>query len=343
MFPASDGDCLLLEYGEHHPDRTILIDGGRKGTYQTLRPALAELGSEGRQIDLLVVTHIDQDHILGILAFFEDPQRPIAVGDIWFNGYDQLKDSPLESFGARDGELLTTALLRQRIPWNQAFGGASIEVGRPFQPLDDGATITILAPDRHALDDLVDTWENECRHHGLIPGADPDDLPPEGLEAFGTIDIDELAAEPFERDGSLPNRSSIAFLFEHSGVRILFTGDGDDPRLVTSLEPLAAAEGGRIRLDALKVSHHGSRKNTSRQLLDLIDCRKFLISTSGARHHHPDPIAMARIIKHGGTGKELVFNYRDRAAEWNVGDWKDTYSYTVASPTRGDGFAVVEW
>ena len=344
MFPAVDGDCLLLEYGTDEPARAILVDGGRAATYGSLRPALEALAVSGGGLDLVVVTHIDQDHILGLLGLIRDPQRPVAIGDVWFNGYDHLVASPLETFGARDGELLTTELLRQRIPWNAAFAGGPVEIGRPFSPLPDGASLTLLAPDRSLLEDLVPRWEQECRKHGLTPGADPEELPPEGLEAFGTIDIDELAGEPFERDGSLPNRTSIAFLFDYDGVRILFTGDADDPRLVKSVAPLAAAEGGKLRLDALKVSHHGSRKNTSRDLLDLIDCRRFLISTSGARHHHPDPVCMARIIGYGGDGKELVFNYRGRAAEWDVGAWKEEYGYSVAAPPAADdGRVTIEW
>lgn len=41
------------------------------------------------------------------------------------------------------------------------------------------------------------------------------------------------------------------------------------------------------------------------------------MSTSGARHDHPNEIAIARILKHGGAEKELVFNYRDPAAVWD--------------------------
>jgi beta-lactamase superfamily II metal-dependent hydrolase len=343
MFPAIDGDCLLLEYGQDQLSRAILIDGGRESTYLSLRPALTELSTEGRQIDLLVVTHIDQDHILGILALFEDPQPAVGLGEVWFNGYDHLKNSPLETFGARDGEMLTTELLRKRIAWNRAFAGSAVEIGRPFRALDNEATITILAPDRQLLEDLIPSWETECKKHGLIPGKDPDEMPPDGMEAFGTIDIDELADKAFERDGSLPNRTSIAFLFEYDGVRILFTGDADDPRLVKSVEALAAAEGGKLRLDALKVSHHGSRKNTSREFLALLDCDKYLISTNGAHHHHPDPVAMARVIKYGGDRKELVFNYQGRAAEWDVGAWKNKFQYSVSAPARDDGYTTIEW
>lgn len=90
-----------------------------------------------------------------------------------------------------------------------------------------------------------------------------------------------------------------------------------------------------MHVDLLKVAHHGSDHNLSNELLDLIDCDRYLISTSGARHDHPNEIAIARILKHGGVEKELVFNYRDRAALWDVTGLKDRFGYTVRAPGTG--------
>ncbi|MEZ5082471.1 MAG: hypothetical protein R2750_03330 [Bacteroidales bacterium] len=41
-----------------------------------------------------------------------------------------------------------------------------------------------------------------------------------------------------------------------------------------------------------KVSHHGSKSNISKKLLDLLDAKHYLISTNGDRHNHPDPEAI---------------------------------------------------
>lgn len=60
IFPALNGDCILIEYDESH---CMLIDGGYVDTYnQHLVPVLSDLASKGKVIDLLVVTHIDSDH-----------------------------------------------------------------------------------------------------------------------------------------------------------------------------------------------------------------------------------------------------------------------------------------
>ena len=120
MLPARDGDCLLLRYGDGADLRTVLIDAGRAATYPKIKPVLAAL--EPPRIDLLVVTHVDQDHVLGVLKLLDDAHH-VAVGR-WFNGYDHLLDVTLETFGARDGERLTTLLLDQRLPWNATVGRA---------------------------------------------------------------------------------------------------------------------------------------------------------------------------------------------------------------------------
>ncbi|MFD3996027.1 MBL fold metallo-hydrolase [Streptomyces sp. NPDC058548] len=341
MLPADDGDCLLLEYGNDDFARRILVDGGRRGTYARIKPLLA--GLDGR-IDVLVVTHVDQDHILGVLAMLGDPERPVEIGDVWFNGFDHLHDR--EVFGAVDGELLTTELMNQQLPWNAAFAGRSIEIDHPPTWFDDGSTMEVLAPDRRLLESLIDTWRTKCEEAGLIPGIDPMERQPEaGIERFGAIDVDALAAAPFRRDGSPTNPTSIGLLFEFEGTRIILTGDADDPRLVASLRPRAEAENGRLRIDALKVAHHGSAKNLSNNLLGLLDCGRYLISTNGSIHGHPDDIAIARILKNGGATKDLFFNYRERAANWDVPDLRDRFGYTVHAPAQDDedGFITVEF
>lgn len=341
MLPAEDGDCLLLEYGDADFVRRILFDGGRNGTYGRIKPLLA--GLDGL-IDLLVVTHVDQDHILGVLAMLEDPDRSVEFGDVWFNGFDHLHDR--EVFGAVEGEKVTTALITQQIPWNKAFGGRSIEVGHPLTWFDDGSTMDVLAPDRRLLESLIPTWKTKCQEAGLIPGVDPmERAATPGVEHFGAIDVDKLAATPFKRDGSPTNPTSIALLFEFEGTRIVFTGDADDPRLVASIRPRAEDEGGRLRINTLKVAHHGSSKNLSNELLGLLDCGRYLISTNGKIHGHPDDIAIARILKNGGAAKDLVFNYRDRAAPWDVDDLKQEFGYRVLTPAPADedGFITVEF
>lgn len=74
VFPAGAGDCLLIDFIKE--DYRILIDGGYAETYRKyLRKCLTELAAQGKRINLLVVTHIDSDHIGGIQAFLEESRH----------------------------------------------------------------------------------------------------------------------------------------------------------------------------------------------------------------------------------------------------------------------------
>src|SRR5205823_178611 len=170
-------------------------------------------------------------------------------------------DSTVESFGPRQGELLTTAILEQRLPWNLAFKGKSVQTRNELSTieLDGDLKLTILSPNREKLEALIPKWEADCAEAGLIPGPLParSDLT-EGLEAFGSFKIETAAEEPFKKDSSKPNGSSIALLVEYEGKRLLLAGDAHADLIAASIQPLAQAAGGRLSLDAFKVSHHGS-------------------------------------------------------------------------------------
>lgn len=70
VFQSDKGDCILLT-GE---DGTrILADGGMRSSYREhVAPALGRLESAGSELDLLYVSHIDRDHIGGVLQLLDD-------------------------------------------------------------------------------------------------------------------------------------------------------------------------------------------------------------------------------------------------------------------------------
>jgi beta-lactamase superfamily II metal-dependent hydrolase len=68
-FHATDGDCLLLESSA---GKRILIDGGRSNSFEECtRPTLQALREANKALDLVVVSHIDADHISGIIPLLD--------------------------------------------------------------------------------------------------------------------------------------------------------------------------------------------------------------------------------------------------------------------------------
>lgn len=90
FIPALSGDCILLEFDNQE---CILIDCGYKSTYnKELKPLLLELSKRDYRIKLLIVSHIDADHIEGAIQLLEDngdfnSPQVIAIDNIWFNGF----------------------------------------------------------------------------------------------------------------------------------------------------------------------------------------------------------------------------------------------------------------
>src|SRR5690606_38146377 len=93
---------------------------------------------------------------------------------------------------------------------------------------------------------------------------------------------------------------SIAFILETFDVRILALADSHPYVIEKSLEKAGFSKSNKLKVDVVKVSHHGSKNNTTCDLLDIIDCNDFIISTNGgsSTHTHPDREVIARIIYH---------------------------------------------
>jgi beta-lactamase superfamily II metal-dependent hydrolase len=146
------------------------------------------------------------------------------------------------------------------------------------------------------------------------------------------LDVDVLSA-PSSVDTSVPNGSSIAFIAEYAGRRVLLAADAHPDLLLSALTALAPDDGA-YPIDLVKLPHHGSRANVTRAWLEKAMCTRFAFSTSGAVFGHPDPEAVSRILKYGSEGeKTLYFNYAsERTTPWNDLKLKSQWSYDCVFP-----------
>lgn len=306
------------------------------------------LPEDQRHFELLVITHIDRDHIEGILALLEEEELSFSVDDIWFNGWPHLPGNEAEVFGALQGERLTAAILKHQLPWNIAFNKKAVVIpdsGQlPEKTLPGGMKLTLLSPHIKHLEKLRTKWEKEVKEEGLIPGFGllPPAAPEEGEESFGALpDVNKLNEEDFEEDDSVPNGSSIAFLASFEEKNVLFAADAYPGVLLESLNKLFPEE--QVPVELVKLSHHGSSGNTSPDLIEKCKGGRYVISTSGARFHHPKAITMSRVIKRGGDNVELIFNYQSDDNEiWNTGTLKFKHRYKTRYPEDGSEGIMVK-
>jgi hypothetical protein len=338
MLPAAEGDALLLSYGESNALRYILIDGGRRSTYKHLRERILEIPVNGdgkRFFELLIVTHIDADHIEGIICLLQDEGLDCEFGDIWFNDWNHLEplvmgEAPVH-LGAEQGEFLGALLQELELPWNLKFSEGAVVLppepdALPTVDFPGGLRLTIVSPTVETLIDLREKWSSAIEAAGFQPGNRDEALQQFADKAWAKLPLglgDESQSNTL--DHSEANGSSIAVLLDYEGVRLLLSGDAFPQVLRPSLDRWRTEqddESALVSLDAFKLPHHGSKKNMTPQLMEIIECPTYLVSTSGARFHHPNTDAIKIVIDgHSGDAKpELLFNYRSDDNEFWEGN-----------------------
>lgn len=315
---AGHGDCLVIEYGNSPKQQhVVVIDGGVAGE---TTPALKKLlnGWPDAQIELLVVSHVDDDHIAGAIRLLKDQKLRARIKDIWFNGAAKQQRNELEKLGFKKGDQLGEMLAEKSLKprWNSAFGGADVvveasKINKPFTlPLD--ARITLLSPTVASLYSLREAWAaNSLLQKKTVETTETQSPAPVGLEPMGTpvvpaINVDALLKTTCDEDRSVANGSSIAFLFSFGSASLLLAADAHANVL---LETASLLDGGLPRsVDVLKLPHHGSAANVTADLLKAFPTKTYVVSTNGSKHEHPDDLAIARIVK-GAPGSKVLFNY----------------------------------
>ena len=400
MLAAGCGDCLWLEYGTPPATNIVIIDGGLRETAAALRQrigsACRERGITKLDVELLVVTHIDNDHILGIIELLKTAPECLNVKDVWFNGRPQLmrlptpaqsagrghenqhrksqtrrpadllgtagdsvaeaeaaaeevtkaedemveaevnaaaaeaaggmfggRLTPADLLGPLQGDELSGLLDTLGLPCNQhsLWKGDAVRVPDtgtlPVVVLEGGLTLTLIGPTLPRLYGLCKAWSD------VLGGTDE----PSGKTTAGPSDLlgrrdswPPVWKDTEQRDSSRANGSSIVLLAEYEGHAVLLAGDGYAPDIAEGVDRLRRERNAPLEpfsLAAFKLPHHGSEKNLSRDVLEKVDCSRYLISTDGSGHGHPDPLALLRILRHSCRPPQLLFNYEaDTTRRW---------------------------
>ncbi len=293
MLPAQRGDSLWITYGTKEAPHHVLIDAGPQNTLDTLVPELERritaIPGRKNRVELLVVTHIDADHIQGDrLAAVGSPAGPAVPRRL-------VQRVPPPPGTARRARRRTS----QRRA-GSASGALECRVRRStpsWSPTTDRCRWSIFRegcgsrcsrPIATAMLELVPEWEETCRKAGIAPGGGAPIVQKSFLrdELLGGFDPDLLASSRFSSDPSKANGAGIAFIAEFEGKRALLLADSPVKLCCDSLDRLGPRP---HRFDAVKISHHGSRRNTSREFAEAVQAKKWLVSTDGAVFGHPDP------------------------------------------------------
>ncbi|HEY5368099.1 MAG TPA: MBL fold metallo-hydrolase [Hanamia sp.] len=292
---CGDGICIRF-LGDDESYHNILIDcGTEKGNkYEgSLKKELIAIKERKEKIDLWIITHIDDDHIGGILRFVKDQalfkEIDLSATRFWFNYSDHDYDtgtSP-DNFKSVKQGIRLRELLKQKALLQQ-FITDELQLINFF-----GVKFSILSPNRQKFEDLVLEWKNE--EIKIIEKKAASFKDAEGNDHDTKIDDFDLELE--ESDTSTANASSIAFILEYKAKKFLFTADAHPQILENALSQLGYSAENKLHLEFMQVPHHGSKFNTSDGLLKIISCSNYIISADGFKHNLPNKKTLARIIR----------------------------------------------
>jgi len=317
---AKHGDSLLLHYGTKTAPKLIVIDGGPQGVFDTsLRPRLEEIKKKRSPlkplpIRLMMVSHIDDDHIRGILdltdALIEQQDNNESllcnITTLWHNSFDdilgnnqtQVMPTSLDSVVKLSsmGELtFPPNLFRDEAP---AAIAVNVPQGRKLR--DNVQKLALLAND--PFENLVVLPQKKDKPLDIdgklkLTVLGPSETRLEKLQADWDKKVELLKKKkPAEAqalaasfiDNSVYNLSSIIVLAEADGKRMLLTGDGLGEDILAGLKEEGLLEdGGTLHVDLLKMPHHGSIRNITEEFLTTITADHYVISANG-KYDNPD-------------------------------------------------------
>jgi hypothetical protein len=348
---ARKGDCLMLHFGGKSEPRLVMIDGGPSDVYHPhLKPRIdlvrAARGLEDNEplpVDVLMVSHIDDDHIKGLLDMtrelrdLKEERSPlfIRVATLWHNTFDDLlkttaKELKAEaSFGlaAVNGQIdlssheeFDAAKVLASIPqgralrddaeffkWpiNRQFKGDLIIAKKKPKTvaLDGGLKFTVVGPLQPELEALQEEHDKFLRKKKKTKTAAA------ALAAF----VDE----------SIPNLSSLVLLAEVGGKTMLLTGDARGDKILEGLEMAGLMDGkGKIKVDLLKGPHHGSDNNVAPEFFERIMAKHYVFSGNG-EHGNPERDTLQMLLDaRGDADYQVHITYPideidpGRKAEW---------------------------
>lgn len=316
---AAEGDALLLHYGSASNPKLLIIDGGPRGVYkQTLKPRLEEY-RHLRDLDgpipvkLAMVSHIDADHIAGIIDLFRDVEDAIEDDDeplidtsvLWHNSFDDIlgnnQVASVASYGKTlegqvglDHSLSLVAGVGQGRKLRDIAAHLSLAVNAPFsryvqardKPLNlgNGLSLRVLGPSRDQLDELQADWDKKLKKLSVASAHE------------------KRAAIASFSDKSAANLSSIVAVAKAGGKTMLLTGDARGDFIEDSLRDAGLLVDGSVRFDLFKVPHHGSDRNVSTSFFKKVTSDHYVFSANG-KHDNPDDAALTMLTRARGADR----------------------------------------
>lgn len=267
-FGALQGDAFIVKNG----NTNILIDGGMPKTAGQIITHVVD-----NSLSAVFITHVDYDHLGGIFGLIDEDDIDLSECDFFMNHPEFPCEYQGEEVGFKHGHSLKDSLDVRR----KSFG--SVVTDQDFFYGD--IHIRALSPDAETIEALYQNWGNNIIYE-------------DGILKYNKRQI---------QSGDIINKASLILLFSCNESNFLMLGDAHASTAQKSIQNLGHSIDNPLPLKLLKLSHHGSCHNTSKELIELIDCKDFYISTNGGSYDHPDKETI-EILQQRAAELDTTFN-----------------------------------
>ncbi|MAB49463.1 MAG: Zn-dependent hydrolase [Flavobacteriaceae bacterium] len=305
---ANNGDAIYISFlDKYDQPRNILVDGGREATYfdrvrrnGPLKRVIDDIKHRKENIDLLILSHIDNDHIEGFLKWFEqDKKAPDFIIEVWFNSGEAIakylkkpKNDDLDLFLA-DGSNVLTGVdegieFQKYLKKHNLDRDGIIKSGLEWDGF--GLRFNVLTPTHKQLEDLLEHYQEKI---GDIKYTAAGNDWRKNLSDI--ISEEKNPSFRFRQDRSEKNGSSITTLITYMDKKFLLLADSHPKVVCNALKDLGYTKENPVKVEFMQVSHHGSKANNNKELFELVDTQNYIISTNSSGHGHPHKSVIARI------------------------------------------------
>lgn len=304
---AGKGDSILVSDKREH----MLIDGGDDSRY--LLKELDAIFNNAEFLKYLIITHHDSDHIKGIIDFFNElktgrfgtPSK--FVKKVFFNSPQIIKKT--RTSGESDKLSYRQAFEVENQINELSLDCSMISIDSSEILLIGDTEIRCLSPTKEILDNYQDK------------------TPEKYLSSYSSGDWNKSFKElsPFIADNSIDksmaNLTSIVLLLQNKKKKGILTGDVTPQRFEVISDLLFKENGNKkIKLDFIKLPHHGSHRSITKEIISKFNCDTYVISTNGLNNFLPNKKALLKVLEyHEKDGNELnfLFNYYDLIEKLN--------------------------
>lgn len=350
VLKAKHGDCLLLHCGTNGNPKIMVIDGGPSGVFNaTLNPRLLQikenLAKPTLPLSMVMISHIDDDHINGIKAltdFLIDAKNahkplPYDIDNFWCNSFDDIMGNiqlpkvagiagvasiasvasvVLPQLKAKDSHVsaVIASVAQGRIVRNNA-AALGLQVNKPFKPLKKTKAVMVRGdagqkPISMAGTKITVIHPNANRLEALQDEWDKE-LKKAAKKGDKTVKMATIAKllTDTKLDTSPYNLSSIVCLVELNGKKILLTGDARMDDIEAGLREHKLLKNGKLLVDIFKLPHHGSERNATAELLKIVKAKHYIISADG-KYNNPDKGLLDMLAANVKTGT-IYFTYSE--------------------------------